>query len=317
MSSRTLAVALLALCFVGFIVESSHAGPLYWTKSSTVREVQTADADGTNVITIHDSGADESRDLFLDAVAGRVYFTVVGTNATTIRRMDLDGTNVQDLVALGSAVPFSFDGDPGRNKMYWRQLNDIYSANLDGTSVTLIHTEPASLDAIAVDRSTGQLYLLATSGSDTVIRRMESDGTGVVDIITIPGETPLFFGFAVGNGNLYWGNFANDIRTAKTDGTGLGVALTATSLPFSIFVDESGMKLYWIVLGTGQGIFRANFDGTTIEQLTTDATAVAHVDIAVLSPPIPTVSEWGLLVLTLLCMVVGTVMLAGRRRLSS
>ncbi len=316
MSSRNCAVVVLVSCVVGFMVESSHAGPLYWTKTSTVREVQTANADGTNAVTIHDSGADESRDLFVDAVAEKVYFTVVGTNAT-IRRMNLDGTGVQDLVALGGVVPVSFDGDPGRNKMYWRQINDIYSANLDGTSVTLIHTEPASLDAIAVDRSTGQLYLLATSGSDTVIRRMESDGTGVVDIITIPGETPLFFGFAVGNGNLYWGNFTNDIRTAKTDGTGLGVALTAVSFPFSIFVDEVGKKLYWITLGAGEGIFRANFDGTTIEQLTTDATGVSHVDVAVLSPPIPAVSEWGLLVLTLLCMVVGTVMLAGRRRLSS
>ena len=103
----------------------------------------------------------------------------------------------------GVVIATSRGGDPGNNKRYWRQLGDVYRANLGGSDATLIYTEGDTPNGIDVDRSDGRLCLLVTSGSDTVVRRMEADETGIVDIATVLGESPFGLGFGVSGGRVY------------------------------------------------------------------------------------------------------------------
>ena len=81
------------------------------------------------------SGQSASWGLALDVGNGKLYWT--DWVADRIRRADLDGSNVEDLVVSGLDRPVALALDLGNGKMYWTDwgTDKIQRADLDGSNV--------------------------------------------------------------------------------------------------------------------------------------------------------------------------------------
>ena len=79
--------------------------------------------------------------IVLDAAAGKMYWTEDGWRGVDIRRANLDGTSVEDLVSTGQNATRDIALDTVGGKMYWSEYlrNDesgnIQRANLDGSGI--------------------------------------------------------------------------------------------------------------------------------------------------------------------------------------
>jgi len=122
-------------------------------------------------------------DIDLDVSGGKMYWTDYSSNK--IQRSDLDGSNVEDLLSLGSThYPNGIALDVAGGKMYWtgKGTNDIYRADLDGTNSETLVFDVNSPRQIALDIPGGKMYW-ASFGSNK-IQRADLDGSNVEDIIT-------------------------------------------------------------------------------------------------------------------------------------
>ena len=100
------------------------------------------------------------------------------------------------------------------------------------------------------------------------ISRVRPDGTGAQTLFTgLP--TPLGLAIDEPSGKLYWvEGTAGRIRRSNLDGTGAEtVVSTAPGTPYALAVDAAGGKVYWSEYPGGDGIQRANLDGTAVEIL--------------------------------------------------
>jgi hypothetical protein len=140
-----------------------------------------------------------------------------------IRRANLDGSEVEDLVSTGAgAVALDLKG----GKVYWTSSVKIQRADLDGGNVEAVVTSddfyPVS---IAVDSEHEHIYWVANDlfwGELGVIRRANLDGS---NIVTLVGPDPPYTSFpesialAVERGEMYWADYRHGIRRANLDGT--------------------------------------------------------------------------------------------------
>jgi len=79
------------------------------------------------------------------------------------------------------------------------------------------------------------------------------------------------------NKKVYWSDSTNNrIRSANFDGSGAATAIgSLVSNPASLAVDPGAGKIYWCSEGPGTEIFRADFDGSNMEELF-DMSSVTH-----------------------------------------
>src|SRR5262249_55923885 len=145
--------------------------------------------------------------LAVDGLAGKMYWTDV--TDSTIRRANLDGSSIQDLLNLGiENQPNAIALEPTGRKMYWTEidfstsglnaLDKIRRANLDGSGVETLVSGRRHSFGLAVDGAGGKMYWFDAS----TIRRANLDGSGIehlVDsalsydialLIGSPGATP-------------------------------------------------------------------------------------------------------------------------------
>lgn len=113
------------------------------------------------------------------AAAGRMYWTEAGGHK--IRRANLDGTGVQDLVTTGVVNPHGIALDLGSGKMYWTDFGTgkIQRANLDGSGAEDLMTglsipvgialELRSLIRVPADRPTIQQAIDSAAAGDTIL----------------------------------------------------------------------------------------------------------------------------------------------------
>ena len=131
----------------------------------------------------------------------RMYWTE--WNTESIRRSDLDGSGIENLVTTGLAAPGGIALDVAGGKMYWTDwgTDKIQRSNLDGSGVEDLITGLTSPYAIALDVAGGKMYW--TDAIADKIQRSNLDGSGVEDLITgldAPGGIPL----DVAGGKMYW-----------------------------------------------------------------------------------------------------------------
>jgi uncharacterized protein YjbI with pentapeptide repeats len=124
------------------------AGKIYWTDQA-LHNIQRANLDGTNVEELVTGLGDPTHPinphltgptgiaLDLTSSPKKIYWIVPGTRK--IQRANLDGTNVEDLVATGATNYAGIALDVAGGKMYFTQSNSFGGrtrrANLDGTNV--------------------------------------------------------------------------------------------------------------------------------------------------------------------------------------
>ena len=219
--------------------------------------------------------------LHITVGGNKVYWTeITRQNAGTINSANLNGSNVQELVAI-QAIPMGIAVDTGARKLYWTNSRGrIQTANLDGSNsqnmLQNLDAEGFPTD-ITVDR--GIVYWIM------VPTQAESPKIGVVT--PTRREVPKYIStrspniprsLAVSGGKVYWTEetgawqpitasesvFIPDgrgtINTVNLNFTGATQLASILSMPVGIAVDAARSKLYWT--NSRGRIQAANLDGS-------------------------------------------------------
>ena len=180
----------------------------------------------------------------IDEVNQKVYWSETNFFVSdVIRRANLDGTNIEDVITPLPTDPlatFVVDGAGGR--IYFARGSqvsaDIVSANLDGTAEVVLATGVADVGDLALDLVDGKIYWHEEVSATTKrIVRSNLDGSSpevVIPAISNPaGELEVL----PGGGKIYWADrdtTSPSILRANNDGTGQ-VDLIATSPANSVY----------------------------------------------------------------------------------
>ena len=201
--------------------------------------------------------------------ASKLYWSDWGTDK--IQRADLDGSNVEDLVAgAGLNGPDGLSLDLAGGKIYWADAgtNKIQRANLDGSGVEDLVTGLGIPYGLALDLAGGKMYW--TNRQTGKIQRANLNGSGVEDLVTSGLTFPGALALDAAGGKMYWTNpGATKIQRANLSGSGVEDLVTSgLSSPTGLALDAAGGKMYWTDRGTDK-IQRANLSGSGVEDLVT------------------------------------------------
>jgi low density lipoprotein receptor-related protein 5/6 len=196
--------------------------------------------------------------------ADKMYWSDRGSN--TVRRADLDGSNVQTLVSgLGQARGIAIDVQ--NNMLYWADngTNKIQRSLIDGSKIEDLVTNLGFPAGIALDVAGGKMYWADTDRQK--IQRANLDGSNVVDLISALRD-PYYLALDLDHNHIYWTDYGSrKIQRADLDGSNVVDLVSAgLELPRGIALDLNGGKMYWTDRQTDK-IQRANLDGTSIETL--------------------------------------------------
>lgn len=266
--------------------------------------IHRADRDGGNAVELL-SELGLVVDLTVDVAHGKLYWTEISGSFTTpsgkLRRANLDGTGVQDIVTRDTAVILSVAVDETGDKLYWTEADQhagkVRRANLDGTNVEdlimdsmLVPLGGGALPPRGLEIAEGKMYFVAGPHA-VVIARANLDGSGLE---VFKRETDGYFADFVldaEDGKIYWATFssaedtAHRIQRANLDGSHVEeIATFADSVVVGIDVDAIGRKIVWTEasgrFGLGSGgesttrVRQANRDGSAAEDLVVHTTAV-------------------------------------------
>ena len=247
---------------------------MYWNHVNY--KIQSANLDGSNVrdvLITGPSGQSGSWGLAVDVRNGKLYWT--DWVADRIRRADLDGTNVEDLVTSADGLdrPVALALDVGNGKMYWTDWDTekIQRADLDGTNVEdLVTSGLVSPGGLALDVPNGKMYW--TDGENDKIQRADLNGANVEDLVTSGLGRPSGLALDVPNGKMYWTDReTSKIQRADLGGTNVEDLVTSgVDEPVALALDLGNGKMYWSDW-TADKIQRADLDGTNVEDLVTSA----------------------------------------------
>ncbi|MFN0136776.1 MAG: dockerin type I domain-containing protein [Phycisphaerae bacterium] len=211
------------------------------------------------------------RSLAIDSSASKIYWSDVDQFA--IRRSNLDGSNVEDVITTGLVFPAAIALDTAAGKIYWGDgvENTISRANLDGTSVEPLLETPF-FRGLTIDGGAGKMYW-TTSLSPTRgdIRRANLDGSDVEILVSTPSGSfkPASLAIHRALGVMYWTDMALDtVHRANLDGSNSQpIRTTAPYInPRGIAVDEAFDRIYIGIEVDGEStyglIMRLYLDGT-------------------------------------------------------
>ena len=223
---------------------------------------------GESILCGLDESPDESKALVVDPDAPPIYWTDFSTGK--IQHVNLDGSNVQDLVT-SLANPRGIALDVAGGKMYWTDAgtDKIQRANLDSSNVEdLITRGLDNPNSIALDVASGKMYW--TDISTGKIQRANLNGSNVEDLVTRGLDNPNSIALDVASGKMYWTDAGTDkIQRANLDGSNVEDLITqGLKGTVGIALDVAGGKMYWTDISTGK-IQRANLDGSNVEDLIT------------------------------------------------
>lgn len=300
------------LFFFAFCAISTFAQTkMYWAESSRIKR---ANLDGTMVEQLYASGQ-LIRGVQVDLSGGKMYWTE--ENGDRIRSANTDGTDVQTLVSgASSAAGLALDLAAG--KMYWSErpvfatndpTNRICRANLDGTGKEVLLSNLRAPSGIDLDIANGHIYF----ASINQLLRANIDGTGLTTIRSGLNNNQRVALELVG-GKVYYNQLnSNILSRANLDGTGEETVLTSGDYSGMDF-DYSNNKMY-VGDQTSDNVFEANFDGSgkVAVLASSNPSGLSLGEVAVVGPTVPTMGEWGLIILSLLLLCFASVFMMRRQ----
>ena len=171
------------------------AGKVYWTQGLLKHKICCANLDGTDIQVLI-TGLNFPHSIALNVQEGKMYWTegtpdrkgirfgerwIEGTPRTAkIRRANLDGTDIQDVIATGD-YPYGIALDLVNSKIYWTESSRIRCANLDGTNAQDLVDGLNNPNDIALDVEGDKMYWIDTQSNK--IQSANLHGIGVQDVI--------------------------------------------------------------------------------------------------------------------------------------
>ena len=208
-----------------------------------------------------------------NTAATMMYWIERNNDGHTIRRANLDGSDVEDLFSdLTSDHNLILDETGG--KMYWiRDRGTIQRANLDGSDVENLVIGLSGIEDFTLDKTKGKMYWTHRKNNYN-ITRANLDGSDVEDLVTgLRNSRIRDLVLDETRGKMYWIDVINNddvytIQRTNLDGSKdvqiLSIGLSSIG---DLVLDGTRGKMYWIRnRGT---IHRANLDGSDVEDLVT------------------------------------------------
>jgi DNA-binding beta-propeller fold protein YncE len=213
----------------GIVLDAAN-GHMYWTEygadTSQGHSIRRANLNGTDVVDIVVRLPGLPAGLALDSVVGRLYWTDADERTSAIRRVNIDGTDLQTLLDTSSPRAIVLT----TTRMYWTdwQAGTLESAALDGTDRRILRMDLSLPYGLAVDEVRGVIYW-SDSGSNR-IRQADLSGNDARDVAVV--NDPVAIALDQFAGRLYWGDAGGSrIHTINTDGTSAVEILAIDSPP--------------------------------------------------------------------------------------
>ncbi len=293
MSSRTARACLRSslAAIAGVCVAFSSADTLYFAHIfyPDIGDgfIQRVDLNGGAVETVVVTG-NGVRGITIEPAGAALYWADV--NALVIRRSNLDGGDVQDIITSGLEWPRSIAADAGSGKIYYGDQVSylLQRANLDGSSPQTLRST-AFHAGLAIDSVNGKVYW-STSDADVKgkILRCNLDGSGLETVISSsdPEFKPAGVAVDPAGGRVYWTDYVVDvIRRANLDGSDMQDLYWVGSNrnPRPICLDLPHGKVYWgqdvLLQGYEGKIMRMDLDGAVPEDFVTGLGLVTELAI--------------------------------------
>ena len=245
------------------LVDASQRPSMYWVdmNNGTLHRLI-----GTKVENFA-PGVQNTTSLAVDTAGDKLYWAEKTSDRTgKIRRVDLDGTNVQ-LVKDLTSVPIDIAIDGVNSKIYltnsWRKVQRL---NFDGSNFQFnLITNLDSPRNITVDMVTSKIYWTEQIGEAAAkIQRANLNGSNVQ---LVKDFTSGLYDIAVDslNGKLYFTNSFGKVQRLNVDGSNFQPNLiTGLNSPRGVTVDVAGGKIYWTEQNS---IRRADLNGENIQNV--------------------------------------------------
>ena len=213
-----------------------------------------------------------------------IYWTLSTFGTGGIYRTPI-GSNVSTPLVTGQLFPFGVSLDLTGGRMYWgdSSANMVQSANLDGSDVQVIYSDAQTWKPL-VDSVNGYVYF-AGAGA---IHRRSLDGSGPVQTVVSGVSSVFAVALDVANNHIYWVDqqtTADHIARANLDDTGWTVLVDLSPNVFGssalndIRLDLANGKMYFCD-DLRTMIWRANLDGSDVEQIYTSPVGLAPSGLA-------------------------------------
>ncbi|HSR54316.1 MAG TPA: DUF5050 domain-containing protein [Acidobacteriota bacterium] len=238
---------------------------IYWLENTGPSNggLRSSNLDGTGVQDLLD--AFEGRYMDIDPVEGKVY--IANHGARILQRTNLDGSQPEAL--RGASSPTGVAVDSINRRLYWTDDFDkaLFRGSLDGSNREILFIFPGRVDSIftdvELDVEGGKVYW--NDIRQNKIFRANLDGSGFETVHTFVFGAPVGLALDLRARKMYWQESVFILR-ADLDGSNRETVLTApTGSPYDIEIDAEAGKMYWSSFFTG--LFRANLDGTEVEQI--------------------------------------------------
>jgi DNA-binding beta-propeller fold protein YncE len=225
---------LVSRVFTEAIALDLVGGKMYWPDDGGIKEA-TLEGTGTTLVI---SGV-SSQGIAVDGAGGKIYWADQGV--MMIRRADLDGDNMENLVDLsGIGPPLAVALDAFDGKIYWTidgGLVSIQRANLDGTDVEDLVPGSSFFEGIALDLTGNKIYW--TDEFSAKIWRANLDGSATESIVSF--GSPEGIAIDVVDGKMYWtDDEGGGILRANLDGSDISVLVTGLGGPGGIALVTNG-----------------------------------------------------------------------------
>ena len=182
-------------------------------------------------------------DLALDQGSEKLYWS---TRNRKIRRANLDGSDVEDLLVRQAPSYDDIALDLANGKLYWVSWisRRIQRANLDGSQIEDVVDGVERPQGLEIDTVNSKIYWATWTNGSAAIRRANLDGSMVEDVLTglgfVADLAPII------NNKLYWVEEANTIHRANLDGTELEIVFEHDGFwTGELTIHSSGELLFW------------------------------------------------------------------------
>ena len=275
----------------------STSGRLFFLDLGAGR-ILSAKPDGSDLKTIVSEGRKLPDGIVVDAEAGHIYWTNMGSlkgNDGAIDRADLDGSNVTSIVPTGGTfTPKQLQLDKKNGKLYWcdREGMRVMRCNLDGSKIeTLIDTSQGDPrpgpDAkkwcvgIALDLEGGKLYW-TQKGSDNagqgrifranleVPKGQTPANRNDIELLYENLPEPIDLDLDIANRTMYWTDRGDPPRGNTVNRAPMDVAPGQSTVPeivvhdlmegIGLFLDLKGRRMFFADFGGS--VYSANLDGS-------------------------------------------------------
>lgn len=224
-------VLLSGLAVPSAIAIDAGAEHLYWVEV-TGQKIRRASLTGLDGIDILSTAPASPYGLAIDPVGNKLYWSEYSGG---IRRANLDGSDVESLLATSGAAGLTIDANAG--KIYWADYwaGTVSRANLDGSGVETLVSGRSRPNHVALDIEWGRLYWTEGLYSGQV-ESSDLDGGDLVTVVA--GEaSPTGLAFDPVTGMLYWAvEDGYAVRQSNTAGAGLATLVGGLSRPLGVAI---------------------------------------------------------------------------------